>query len=106
MARITFVEADGTRVEADARSGQSLMEAAKANGVEGVIAECGGSMVCGTCHVYLPDAICAQLPQPSAMEADMLEWGIDVRPTSRLACQVAVTDALDGAIIGIPARQR
>lgn len=106
MPAITFREADGTAITVESRPGQSLMEAARSAGIDGIVAECGGSMVCGTCHVYLSEPVHAALPPASAMEADMLDWGVEVRPTSRLSCQVAVCDLPDGAVVDVPARQR
>ncbi len=106
MPKITFRDSEGTEAVFEAALGLSLMEVAKAAGIDGIVAECGGSMVCGTCHVYLPAAIRATLPPPSEMEAEMLDWGIEAKPTSRLACQVPVCDELDGAVIEVPARQR
>ena len=82
------------------------MANAKAQGVDGIEAECGGSMVCGTCHVYLSEPLHQKIGPVPAMEAEMLEYVIDPRATSRLACQITVTAALDGAEIGIPITQR
>lgn len=106
MPTVTFREADGKETVVDARAGQSLMEAARTAGVDGVIAECSGSMVCGTCHVFLTEAAYAAVGKPTEMEQDMLEWGAEMRPTSRLSCQVSISDELDGTIIEVPLRQR
>lgn len=106
MPIITFREADGSEVIADARVGDTLMETAKAAGVAGVVAECSGSMVCGTCHVYLSPEAYAAVGEPGEMEADMLDWGLEPRPTSRLSCQVTIGPELDGTTVDVPLHQR
>jgi 2Fe-2S ferredoxin len=105
MPQITFVNADGTRTEVNARTGDSLMRAALDNGVEGLAAECGGCLSCATCHAYIAEDWIDRLTPPSEEEQVMVECAIDVRPTSRLTCQVEVTDDLDGVVVEIPATQ-
>jgi 2Fe-2S ferredoxin len=105
MTRITFIEADGSRHETEAESGATVMEAAIMNGVPGVIAECGGACTCATCHVYVDEAWTGEVGGPSSMEEDMLDFAFDVRPESRLSCQIKVRDALEGAIFHVPSRQ-
>lgn len=106
MVCIRFTQADGLVQEIDAEAGETLMANARAKGVDGIIAECGGSMVCGTCHVYVAEPWFSQLEAASAMEADILDYGLHSRPHSRLACQITVTDAMQGMDVGVPAAQR
>ncbi len=82
------------------------MASAKAAAVPGILAECGGSMVCGTCHVFIDEDAFARLPAAGPMEAELIEYGLDPRATSRLACQIMVTEAMEGLAVEIPAAQR
>jgi 2Fe-2S ferredoxin len=105
MARITFIAADGTRYEVEAETGSTVMENAIREGVPGIEAECGGACACATCHVYVDEAWRARTGEPEPMEEDMLDFAYDVRPTSRLSCQIRVTDDLDGLVVSVPERQ-
>jgi 2Fe-2S ferredoxin len=105
MARITYVAHDGTRFDVDADAGSTVMENAVRNGVPGIEAECGGACACATCHVYVADEWSERVGRPEAMEEDMLDFAYDVRPTSRLSCQIRVSDQLDGLVVSVPARQ-
>jgi 2Fe-2S ferredoxin len=105
MTRITYIEPDGTRHEVDVKPGLSVMEAAKQNDIPGIIAECGGACACATCHVYVDEAWFARTGGPSETEASMLEFSVDPRTTSRLACQIPVTEALDGLVVRLPESQ-
>ena len=105
MAKITFIGPDGTRYAIDAENGSTVMETAIRNGVPGIEAECGGACACATCHVYVDEAWRAATGEPEPMEQDMLDFAYDVRPTSRLSCQIRVSDALDGLTVTVPERQ-
>lgn len=106
MTQITFVHPDGTRTEVTAVSGRSIMETANAHDIPGIVAECGGSMACATCHVFLDEITAGTAGPPAELEDDMLDFAAVPRgPTSRLSCQITVTDALDGAVITIPETQ-
>ena len=105
MPKITYVAFDGTRHEIDAPVGSTVMENAIRNDVAGIVAECGGACTCATCHVYVDEAWAEIVGPPSAMEEDMLDFAYEVRPTSRLSCQIKVRDEIDGLIVHIPARQ-
>ena len=72
------------------------METAIRHKVPEIVAECGGACACATCHVYIDEAWMAKVGKPSGMEEDMLDFAYDVKPTSRLSCQIKVTSALDG----------
>ncbi len=105
MAKITFVAHDGTRFDVDAENGSTVMENAIRNGVPGIEAECGGACACATCHVYVADDWSPVVGRPEPMEEDMLDFAYDVRPTSRLSCQIRVSDAVDGLVVTVPERQ-
>ncbi|NKN36575.1 (2Fe-2S)-binding protein [Agrobacterium sp. a22-2] len=105
MTQLTIVAFDGTRFELDAAEGSTVMENAVRNSVPGIEAECGGACACATCHVYVDDAWVAAVGAPSPMEEDMLDFAVDVRPTSRLSCQIKVTAGLSGLVVHVPERQ-
>ena len=103
MANITFIEANGQSTTVNLADGWSLMQGATANGVEGIIGECGGSCACATCHCYVDEARSGDLPGASEGELAMLEnVAAERRPTSRLACQLKATPALEGLIVYLP----
>ena len=107
MPRLTFVSPDGARREFEAEAGDSVMRVAVVNGVDEIEAECGGSLACGTCHVYVDPAFLYQLAPIGATEEEMLGFvAAERRDNSRLSCQIALTDALDGIVLRLPARQR
>ena len=105
MAKINFVDHSGESRSVDAENGSTVMEAAIRNAVPGIEAECGGACACATCHVYIDDAWRELVGPPTPMEEDMLDFGYDVKPNSRLSCQIKVTDALDGLVVMTPERQ-
>jgi 2Fe-2S ferredoxin len=105
MAKITYITHDGTQYEADAENGSTVMENAIKNGVPGIEAECGGACACATCHVYVDEAWTDIVGDPEPMEEDMLDFAFDVRPNSRLSCQIKVSDELDGLVVRVPERQ-
>lgn len=103
MPLLIFQPEGGSPIKVETTLGISVMAAALAAGVPGILAECGGNCTCGTCQAYFPAEVYAALEPPSEMEAQMLEYVIDPRPTSRLTCRVPVTEALNGALIVTPA---
>ena len=105
MAKITYIAFDGTTFNVEAENGSTVMENAIRNAVPGIEAECGGACACATCHVYVDDAWTDVVGEPEAMEEDMLDFAYDVRPNSRLSCQIKVRDALDGLVVRVPERQ-
>lgn len=105
MAKITFIQPDGTSQVVEATPGLTVMEAAKLNNIEGIEAECGGACACATCHVYVDEAWRAKTGKPADMEEDMLDFAFDVRDESRLCCQIKVTPELDGLVVRVPAKQ-
>jgi 2Fe-2S ferredoxin len=103
MVQITYVEPSGTAIELDVTEGWSLMQAAVAGGVDGIVAECGGSCVCATCHVYVDPERAGELPEPSEDELELLEEvKAERRPTSRLSCQIKAAPDLAGLKVTIP----
>jgi len=103
---VHFIEPDGKRHALAAPTGQSLMRAAVAADIDGIKADCGGVMTCATCHVYVDAAWLDRLPAPSADEDAMLEMTAAPRaPTSRLSCQIALVDDLDGLTVALPDTQ-
>jgi ferredoxin, 2Fe-2S len=105
MPKITFIEASGQEHPVDANAGDSVMQAAMANVVPGILADCGGNCSCATCHVYVDDAWRSRIPPPSAQELEMIECALDVQDNSRLSCQIQMTPDLDGLIVRLPKSQ-
>ncbi|MGQ3355164.1 MAG: 2Fe-2S iron-sulfur cluster-binding protein [Phreatobacter sp.] len=106
MPRVTFLDPRGRPVTIDAAAGVSLMLAAVRAQVPGVLGECGGSLACATCHVYVDPAFADGLPPVSAAEDEMLDaTASERRATSRLSCQIVLTDALDGLVVTVPDAQ-
>jgi 2Fe-2S ferredoxin len=105
MVTITYVEFDGTRHTVDVRNGLSLMEGAVFNNVPGIEGDCGGLCACATCHVFLPEDWAERVPAKEDMEERMLDFAFDVQEGSRLACQIEVTDEIDGLEVMMPERQ-
>jgi 2Fe-2S ferredoxin len=105
MPKITYRDhrGEGRTVEADV--GSTVMETAIRNGIPGIIAECGGACACATCHVYVDEAFMSLVGDPQPMEEDMLDFAYDVRPTSRLSCQIRVREELDGLVVTTPEKQ-
>lgn len=101
MPVIHFTKTDGSTHDIEVKAGTTVMEAGRDNhmGLEGT---CGGSLSCATCHVIFSEEDFARVGAPSEDEMDMLDLAFGVTPTSRLGCQIAVTDALDGLKITVP----
>lgn len=107
MTKVTFVEAGGASHDVEVNDGWTLMQAATRNGLEGIVAECGGSAICGTCHVYVSESFLDRLPIPSAAENELLDFtAAERRPNSRLSCQIVVTPALEGMVLQLPDTQQ
>lgn len=105
MTKLTIVAFDGTRFEIDADNGSTVMENAVRNSVPGIDAECGGACACATCHVYVDEEWAEKVGPPAPMEEDMLDFAFEVRPTSRLSCQIKMKADFDGLVVNIPERQ-
>jgi 2Fe-2S ferredoxin len=105
MTTITYIEHDGTEHAVDVKDGLSVMEGAVKNNVPGIDADCGGACACATCHVYVDEAWTERLGEQSDMEVSMLDFAENVAPSSRLSCQLKVSDALDGLVVRLPESQ-
>ncbi|PYB72278.1 2Fe-2S iron-sulfur cluster-binding protein [Rhizobium wuzhouense] len=106
MTKIVFMSHDGATTEVEAIDGDNIMRVALANDVDGIIGECGGSMMCATCHCYVDDAWAQRVGPRADGEEDMLESAAcEVRPTSRLSCQIRIAAELDGLVIHLPESQ-
>jgi len=107
MVNIKYIAHNGTitEVEIDPTGDLSLMQAAVNNGVPGIDAECGGALSCATCHVHFDKDWYDRLPEPAAMEKDMLEFVVEPTDTSRLSCQIKITPDLDGIVVYTPLSQ-
>lgn len=104
MTTIVFKMPGGDEKRVTASDGHTIMETAVANGIPGIRGECGGSLACATCHVYVDDAFADRVGASGDMEADMLDFAEDeVRPESRLCCQIKVSPAIDGIVLHVPA---
>lgn len=106
MPKVIYVHPDRSQTVVDVPAGTSVMQAAVANGVAGIVAECGGSAMCATCHVYINEPFAARLPPINDVEDAMLDSTICERTDqSRLSCQLIVTEELDGLIVRLPDAQ-
>ncbi len=106
MPKVTFVAHDGVTKTVEEPDGASIMQAAQNAGIGGIVAECGGSMMCATCHVYVRDPWLAKLPDMTATESEMLTMTVsERRASSRLSCQIVLGAALDGITVDLPEKQ-
>jgi 2Fe-2S ferredoxin len=105
MPKVIFYEHDGTRHDVDATSGLSLMRAAVDHNVPGIDADCGGACACATCHVYVEPEWLERSGTRTEMEQSMLSFAAVTQDNSRLACQIELSDALDGLTVRLPAGQ-
>ena len=105
MAKITYIEHDGTEHVVDVKNGLTVMEGAVKNNIPGIDADCGGACACATCHVYVDEAWQGKTGSTSAMEDSMLDFAENVEPNSRLSCQIRVSDDLNGLIVRLPQSQ-
>ena len=105
MPNITYIDAHGESRTVEGEVGATVMETAIRNVVPGIEAECGGACACATCHVYVDDAWMEKVGPAEPMEEDMLDFAFDVRPNSRLSCQIRIRPDLDGLVVRTPERQ-
>ncbi len=105
MTKVTFVDTSGEARTVEAQVGSTVMETALRNSVPGIEAECGGACACATCHVYVAEEWTEKTGKASQMEEDMLDFAFEVRPNSRLSCQIKVSEELDGLVVTTPAKQ-
>ena len=105
MPKITFITSDAEPYKVEVQNGLTVMEGAVQNDVPGIDADCGGGMACATCHVYVNEDWIDKLPAKEDGEEDMLDMAFEPKSTSRLSCQITVSDELDGLIVNIPTKQ-
>lgn len=106
MAKITYIEHDGTEHVVDVPNGLTVMEGARDNDIPGILADCGGACSCSTCHVYVHEDWVDRLAPMQAMEEDMVDFAHEPDAArSRLTCQIKVSDELDGLIVYMPEMQ-
>jgi 2Fe-2S ferredoxin len=105
MPTIVFIEHDGEKHEVQAEAGRSVMQAAVENAVPGIVADCGGSCSCGTCHGFIDPAWLPKIPPAGTAEGAMLEGLLELKLNSRLTCQITVTADIDGMVVRLPKSQ-
>jgi 2Fe-2S ferredoxin len=105
MAKITYIENNGKVHTVEVKKGLSVMEGAVQNNIPGIDADCGGSMACATCHVYVKEEWFDKVNIKSEGEDDMLDQAYEPNKQSRLSCQISVTDDIDGLIVNLPEKQ-
>ena len=105
MPKMTFVQRDGSRNEVDAPLGLSVLEVAHKHGVD-IEGACEGALACSTCHVIVDPGWIGKLARPTEDEEDMLDLAFGLEKTSRLGCQLVITEALDGLVVKLPAASR
>ena len=105
MPKITYINKDGSSKTIEVDKGLSVMEGAIQNDIPGIDADCGGSMACATCHVYVEEKWFNKIPKAEDAEEDMIDMAFEPKKNSRLSCQIIVSDELDGLIVTTPEKQ-
>ena len=105
MPKITYISHEGKKNTVEVAIGLSVMEGAIQNNIEGIDADCGGSMACATCHVYVPEKWFSKLEKPQDAEQDMIDMAYEPKKNSRLSCQIIVSNELDGLEVITPSKQ-
>ena len=105
MAKINFIDFEGNTKAIDVENGLTVMEGAVQNNIPGIDADCGGSMACATCHVYVEDQWLNKIPKAEDGEVDMIDMAFEPKKNSRLSCQIIVTEDLDGLTVRTPEKQ-
>ena len=105
MPKITYIEHSGKTHTIEIANGLSVMEGAVQNNIPGIDADCGGSMACATCHVYVKEEWFNKLSKKEDGEEDMLDMAFEPKKNSRLSCQLMVSDQLDGLVVNLPEKQ-
>lgn len=105
VVKVTYITPDGQSVLVNAEPGESLMEAAVRNGVDGIVAACGGCLSCATCHAYVDEPWLSKLAPQSEVEREMLDYASHVQASSRLTCQIEISEDMEGAVIRTPPSQ-
>ena len=105
MAKITYIENNGTSHTVDVAEGLTVMEGAVQNNIPGIDADCGGGMACATCHVYVKDEWFDKVNKKSEGEDDMIDQAYEPKKSSRLSCQIQVSPEIDGLEVHLPEKQ-
>ena len=105
MTKITYIEHSGKEHTIDVQNGLTVMEGAVQNDIPGIDADCGGSMACATCHVYVKDEWYSKLDEKNEGEDDMIDQAYDPKKNSRLSCQITVSDKIEGLVVHLPEKQ-
>ena len=105
MPKITYIEHNGKSHTLEVANGLTVMEGAVQNNIPGIDADCGGSCACATCHVYVNEKWFDKLPNKESAEEDMLDMAFEPKTSSRLSCQLTVSDELDGLVVNMPSKQ-
>ena len=105
MPKITYIEHNGKSHQIDVASGLTVMEGAIQNNIPGIDSDCGGSMACATCHVYVKEDWFNRLPKKENGEEDMIDMAYEPNKFSRLSCQITVSDKIDGLVVQLPKKQ-
>ena len=105
MPKITYKDEKGTSKTIEVEKGLTVMEGAIQNDIPGIDADCGGSMACATCHVYVEEKWLDKLPKPEEGEIDMIDMAYEPKKNSRLSCQLIISEDLDGLVVTTPAKQ-
>ena len=105
MPKITYISHDGKKNTIEVEVGLSVMEGAIQNNIDGIDADCGGSMACATCHVYIPENWWGKLEKMQDAEQDMIDMAYEPKKNSRLSCQIIVSNELEGLEVITPIKQ-
>lgn len=105
MPVINYLQADGGQYEAEVAVGDTVMQGAVDNMIDGILAECGGACACATCHCYVDNAWKDKIPAPESIESELLEAAFEPKENSRLSCQIKVTEDMDGFTVKLPSQQ-
>jgi len=105
MSKITYIEYNGSSHTHEVANGLSVMEGAVQNNVPGIDADCGGSMACATCHVYVKEEWFNRIPKKDDGEEDMIDMAYEPNNLSRLSCQIIVSEELEGLVVNLPEKQ-
>ena len=105
MAKITYIDFQGNSKSIEVENGLTVMEGAIQNNLPGIDADCGGSMACATCHVYVEEKWFNKITKAEDAEVDMIDMAHEPKKNSRLSCQLIVSDALDGLVVTTPEKQ-
>ena len=105
MTKVTYISSEEKITTIEVTNGLTVMEGAVQNNIQGIDADCGGGMACATCHVYVKDEWYDKIPKKTDGEEDMLDMAFEPNKSSRLSCQITITDELDGLVVKMPSKQ-